>query len=115
MNIEDLQAICRRPKRSSEDLRWETHLCFNAGKKMFLITSPDEKPYTASFKVSDETFNNLCERDGFMPAPCLARHKWGHVDDINRLSKKQREVYITQAYKLTGSKLPAKLKKQPEL
>lgn len=79
---------------------------------MFIITAPDMVPPTASFKVSDEEFDEVSSRAGFKPAPYLARYKWVHVDDINRLSKKEWEYFAKQAYTLVAARLPAKTKKQ---
>jgi predicted DNA-binding protein (MmcQ/YjbR family) len=41
MEIEDLEKICKSFKGVTEDIKWEDHLCFNVGNKMFLITAPD--------------------------------------------------------------------------
>jgi predicted DNA-binding protein (MmcQ/YjbR family) len=111
MTIEDLQSICAKFKGMTEDIKWEDHLCFNIGGKMFLVTSPDRLPITASFKASEEDFNELTARDGFIPAPYMAKHKWVFVDNINRLSKKEWQYYARQAYELVGSKLSMKFKK----
>jgi predicted DNA-binding protein (MmcQ/YjbR family) len=111
MTVEDLQSICKKFKGVTEDIKWEDHLCFNVGDKMFLVTSPDTVPVSASFKVSDEEFDELSIKKGFMPAPYLARYKWVHLDDIKRLSHKQWEKYLKQSYELIASKLPAKTKK----
>ena len=112
MNIEDLQSICKKLTSVTQDIKWEDHLCFNIGGKMFLVTSPDSVPHSASFKVTDEDFSDLTSREGFKPAPYLQRYKWVYVDDIKRLNKKQWERYITKSYELIASKLPAKMKKQ---
>lgn len=112
MTIEELQTICKKFKSVTQDIKWENHLCFNVGEKMFLVTSPDTIPQSASFKVSDEEFDELSQKEGFMPAPYLARYKWVHLDDIKRLTKKQWEHYAAQSYTLISSKLPGKLKKQ---
>jgi len=112
MTVEELQAICKKFKGVTEDIKWENHLCFNVGGKMFLVTAPDSIPVSASFKVSEEEFDELSVKKGFMPAPYLARYKWVHLDDIKRLSKKQWEAYAKQAYELIASKLPAKTKKE---
>ena len=79
---------------------------------MFMITSPDEVPVSASIKVSEEDFEELSEKDGFMPAPYLARYKWVFVDDISRLSRKQWEKYIANAHRLIAAKLPVRMKRQ---
>jgi predicted DNA-binding protein (MmcQ/YjbR family) len=111
MNIEDLQSICKKLKGVTQDIKWEDHLCFNVGGKMFLITSPDRVPHSASFKVDDEDFAELTSKEGFIPAPYLSRYKWVYVDDINRLTKKQWERYAIKSYQLIASKLPMKTKK----
>lgn len=112
MSIEELKQICERLPAITQDIKWEHHLCFNIGGKMFLMTSPDEVPVSASFKTSDEEFDALSSRAGFQPAPYLARHKWVHVDDICRMGKRDWEKYIRLSYGLVYSKLPAKLKKE---
>lgn len=111
MSIEDLQAICQKLKGVTQDIKWEDHLCFNIGGKMFLVTAPDSVPHSASFKVSHEDFEELTTRRGFKPAPYLSRYKWIYVDDINRLTKKQWQEYAVKSYQLIALKLPAKTKK----
>jgi len=106
MTIEDLQAICTKLGDVTEDIKWGHDLCFSIGGKMFLVTGPDNVPVSASFKATEELFNELTEREGFIPAPYLARHKWVYVDDISRLSKKEWKQYITQSYELVKAKLP---------
>ena len=51
MDIQDLQVICEKLKAVTQDIKWEAHLCFTIGGKMFLMTSPDEIPHSCSFKV----------------------------------------------------------------
>jgi len=112
MTIEDLQQICEQLNGVTQDMKWEDHLCFNIGGKMFLVTSPDSVPPSASFKVTDEDFEELCSREGFIPAPYLARYKWVRVDDIGRLNRKDWQKYIGRSYELIHSKLPARAKKE---
>ena len=112
MTIEDIQAICSKYRGVTSDIKWEDHLCFNVGGKMFLITAPDLVPCTASIKVADEDFESISEKEGLMPAPYLARYKWVWMDDIRRLSKKEWQTYIDTAYHLVAGKLPAKTRKQ---
>ena len=114
MEIEDIQKICKTFKGVTEDIKWEDHLCFNVGKKMFLITAPDKVPPSATFKVSDEEFETLPERQGFIPAPYMARYKWIYVDDINRMSKIEWQKYLKQSYNLIYAKLPLKIRKEIE-
>lgn len=112
MTIEEIQTICKKLKGVTEDIKWEDHLCFNIGGKMFLITAPDKFPVSASIKVSDDDFLELPSKKGIIPAPYLAQHKWILLEDINLWSEKQWTHYITQAYNIVGSKLSAKLRKE---
>lgn len=112
MSIEELQHICKQFKGVTQDIKWESHLCFNVGQKMFLVTLPDGFPHTASFKTTNEYFEELCNREGIIPAPYLARHQWVRLDDINRLSRIEWEKYIRISYELVYDKLPSKLKKE---
>lgn len=106
MTLDAIQQFCRKLPGVTEDIKWEHHLCFNVGGKMFLITSPDETPVNASFKTTDEKFEELTEREGFIPAPYLARNKWVQVDDIVRLSTKEGKELLELSYHLVKSKLP---------
>ena len=81
---------------------------------MFLILSLDVKPASASFKVPDEEFYPMSRRDGFKPAPYLARYKWVWTEDINTLRKDEWEHYIPQSYELVKAKLPVKLRMEIE-
>jgi predicted DNA-binding protein (MmcQ/YjbR family) len=112
MTIEDVQALCKKHRGVTEDIKWEDHLCFNIGGKMFLVTAPDAVPCSASIKVADEDFEEISSREGFMPAPYMARYKWVHMDDIRRLSKKEWAKFIDTAYHLVAAKLPTKTKTQ---
>ena len=108
MTIEEIQAICEQLPGVTKDIKWGHDLCFNLSDKMFLVIGLDSSPTTASFKVPDEEFENMINRDGFQPAPYVAKYKWVSIDDINRLSKKKWEHYIRQSYELIKSKLPKK-------
>ncbi len=106
MTLDAIQQFCRGLPGVTEDIKWEHHLCFNVGGKMFLITSPDESPVNASFKTSEEKFEELTEREGFIPAPYLARNKWVKVDDIGRLGVMEGKELLQLSYKLVREKLP---------
>jgi predicted DNA-binding protein (MmcQ/YjbR family) len=108
MNIETLQDICNKFPGVTEDIKWENHLCFCVAEKMFLVLGLDEKPTTASFKVGDEEFDEISSREGFKPAPYMARNKWVFVDDISRMNKKEWQQRAKNAYELIKSKLPKK-------
>ncbi|GEO04865.1 hypothetical protein AAE02nite_25290 [Adhaeribacter aerolatus] len=115
MTIEEIQNICQQLRGVTEDIKWENHLCFNVGGKMFLVTAPDSTPATASFKVPDEIFEEVAAKKGFSPAAYLARYKWVYVDNINRLNLEEWQAYIKQSYDLIFAKLPTKIRKEISL
>src|SRR5690606_27772381 len=109
---EEIQSICNSFKGVTQDIKWDDHLCFNVGGKMFLVTASDSVPVSASIKVSDEDFELLPQREGIIPAPYMARYKWVFIDDINRLSTAEWEHYLKQSYELIFAKLPTKARKE---
>jgi predicted DNA-binding protein (MmcQ/YjbR family) len=112
MTIEEIQVHCKTLPGVTEDIKWGNDLCFNVGGKMFLVLGLDQSPTTASFKVSDEQFEELSERAGFKPAPYMAKHKWVYINDINLISSKEWKAFIKQAYELVKQKLPKKVQEQ---
>ena len=112
MSIEEIQTICKNLPAVTEDIKWDDHLCFSVAGKMFLLTSPDQVPPSASFKVPEEDFEALAAREGFVPAPYMARYKWVQLDNISRLSPPEWEKHIHESYRLIASKLPLKTRKQ---
>jgi len=111
MTIEDIQTLCHQFAGVTEDIKLGTHLCFNVGGKTFLFTSPDSIPVSASVKVPAEDFEQIISKEGFSPQEYVARYKWVHIDDINRLSWQEWEFYLKQSYMLIAEKLPGKVKK----
>ncbi|HUS00551.1 MAG TPA: MmcQ/YjbR family DNA-binding protein [Chitinophagaceae bacterium] len=112
MNIEDVQNICKALPAVTEDIKWGNDLVFSIGGKMFCVAGLNQSPTTASFKVTDEEFDEMCDRDGFKPAPYVAKYKWVWIDDISKMKKAEWKKYIKQSYDLVKAKLPNKIKKQ---
>lgn len=112
MNIEDIREICLKQPNTTEDVKWEHDLAFSVGDKMYCVVGLNQTPTTATFKVKDEEFDELCARNGFIPAPYLARYKWVMIENIDMISKKEWQHYIAQSYQLVFDKLPAKKKKE---
>jgi predicted DNA-binding protein (MmcQ/YjbR family) len=112
MDIEDLRKLCLSMPKTTEDIKWESNLVFSVATKMFCICSLDQSPVSASFKVKDEDFEEMCNRPGFKPAPYLARNKWVWVDDISRLNKADWLKNIKGSYELIKARFPLKTKKE---
>ncbi|MGI8583537.1 MAG: MmcQ/YjbR family DNA-binding protein [Chitinophagaceae bacterium] len=112
MNIEDLQHICKALPAVTEDIKWGNDLVFSIGGKMFCVAGLNQSPISVSFKVTDEEFEEMCDRDGFKPAPYVAKYKWVLINDITKMDKADWKKYIQQSYSLVKDKLTAKTKKQ---
>ncbi|MDI9319423.1 MAG: MmcQ/YjbR family DNA-binding protein [Phycisphaerales bacterium] len=116
MDIEKLRTLALSFKAATEDIKWEEHLCFSVADKIFLITSPDEVPIKACFKVSEEDFETLCSRsETFGQAAHFAKRKWVVIKDINNLSPKEWKHYLQCSYDSVVSKLTKKLRAEMDL
>lgn len=112
MTIEEIQTICRQLPGVTEDIKWQHDLVFSVGAKMFCVVGLNQSPTTASFKVSDEVFEEMCNRPGFKPAPYMAKHHWVWVDDIHKMKRSEWKTLLEQSHGLVAGKLSLKLKKQ---
>lgn len=110
MNIETLRDFCKSLPAVTEDIKWGKDLCFMVAGKMFCVTCLDG-PFTVSFKVKAEEFEELSSQPGIIPAPYVARYKWILVRNGNKLSKKELEHYVRQSYDLIKAGLPNKTAK----
>ena len=79
---------------------------------MFCVVELDESPTIASFKVSDEEFEEMSNWPGFKPAPYAARYKWVLIEDVTKIKKSEWQKYLKQSYDLVKEKLSSKIKKQ---
>jgi predicted DNA-binding protein (MmcQ/YjbR family) len=110
MNIEEIQSVCREWPGVTEDVKWGADLVFSVGNKMFCVVGLEQSPVTASFKVTDEEFDEMSTRPGFKPAPYVAKHKWVWIEDINKMKKSDWKKYLKQSYDLVKAKLPGKIR-----
>jgi predicted DNA-binding protein (MmcQ/YjbR family) len=114
MNLESLQSFCLNLPAATEDIKWGHDLCFSVGGKMFCVTSL-EPPMSVSFKVTDDEFGELSAREGFMPAPYMARAKWVLVTDMSVLKTKEWQSLVKQSYELIKAKLTKKLRSELDI
>ena len=109
MTLEAIQNICREMPAVTEDIKWGNDLVFSVGEKMFCVVGLDQSPTTASFKVRDDEFEEMCSWPGFKPAPYVAKYKWVLIEDINKMKKADWNKYLRQSYELVRDKLSLKL------
>ncbi len=109
MNLEKLRAHCLSHPGATEQIQWGADLVFKVGGKMFCVACTEPAPNAMSFKCDDETFAELIEREGAMPAPYLAKAKWVALERFDTLPDRELTPLVTRAYEIVRDKLPQKL------
>ena len=107
MDVEILRTFCNALPAVREDIKWGNDLCFTIGEKMFCVVGLDA-PHRFSFKVTDEEFEEVSTRDGFIPAPYMARNKWVSIENPDRVKQKDWEYFVRQSYELIKANLTRK-------
>ena len=110
MEIDEIREFCLKLPGTTEGMKWGEHLTFMVGEKMYAIFGLDQTPINASFKVTDEGFEEMCKRPHFDPAPYLARAKWVAIKDIGLLSNEDWQHFLTTAYETIKAKLSKKVR-----
>jgi predicted DNA-binding protein (MmcQ/YjbR family) len=106
VTLEALRTICRSLPLVTEDVKWGSDLCFCVQKKMFVVVNLDP-PHQVSFKCSPESFAELVERPGIVPAPYMARHMWVQEQALGEtLDRGEYERLVKAAYALVVGTLP---------
>ncbi len=106
MTIETVRLICRALPGVTEDVKWGHDLCFCVADKMFTVVSL-EAPHSIAFKCTPETFGELVERPGIIPAPYMARNMWVQEQELGEtLARRELEPLIKTSYDLVVAKLP---------
>jgi len=106
MTVDTIRSICRRLPEVSEDVKWGHDLCFCVAGKMFTVVSL-ERPHSIAFKCTPETFGELVERPGIIPAPYMARNMWVQEQELGEaLERRELEPLIKAAYELIVARLP---------
>src|SRR5262245_59524967 len=106
MSLTQVRQFCRSLPGVAEDVKWGNDLAFTVGGKMFCVICLDP-PHQISFKCEPETFAELVEQPGLIPAPYLARAMWVQEPELGAaLSRRDRERLVQTSYELVKAKLP---------
>jgi predicted DNA-binding protein (MmcQ/YjbR family) len=118
MDIDWLRKTCLAFPHATEQIQWGYDLVFKIGGRMFAVAPTEPARVCLSFKCSDETFAELTERPGIIPAPYMARAKWVALETHEAISRPELAVLLKTSYALVIAKLPkrmqAHLAKKPE-
>ena len=106
--VESIRKLCMSFPHSTEQIQWGYDLVFKIAGKMFAITPLEPAPVFLTLKASDESFAELTERPGIIPAPYLARAKWVALERADAASPAELASLLRASYDLVVAKLPAK-------
>jgi predicted DNA-binding protein (MmcQ/YjbR family) len=94
----------------TEQVQWEQDLVLKVGGKMFLVMPLEPAAAVCSFKCTPESFVELTERPGVIPAPYLARASWISLQNADALPATELKALVKESYGLVWEKLPKKTK-----
>jgi predicted DNA-binding protein (MmcQ/YjbR family) len=109
MDIEWLRKICLPLPGTTEQIQWGYDLLFKVGGKMFAVAPLEPAPVCLSFKCSDESFADLTERPGIIPAPYLARAKWVALETPEAISRSELAGLLRVSYESVFARLPKRI------
>ena len=108
MDIAWMRNYCLTLPHTTEVVQWGDNLVFKVGGKMYAVMNTEPSEHYIAFKCSDEDFAELCEREGIIPAPYMARMQWVAVEREDTLPRAELKQLVRKAYDLIFAKLPKK-------
>lgn len=113
MTEKELRELTQAWPGVQSDVKWQDDLVFTVADKMFCcICLRGTETNKLSFKVEDERFLELTDREGFRPAPYLARARWVTVDKPSAQDAQELRALLRRAYELVRSKLSKRLQRE---
>jgi len=105
--VDWIRELCLSFPEVTEDMPWGDDLCFKVRGKIFAgaVLSDGRFP-RITLKCSPETFHELLEVEGIVPAPYVGRYKWIQLSHSNVLPAGELESLIRQSYELVIAKAP---------
>lgn len=101
------KAFCLTLPAATHDVKWGADHVYSVGGKMFAVMGPDG---SMSFKVDDHRFLELTDREGFIPAPYMARAKWVQVKDVKIVPDAELKTLVSRSHQLVAMKLTKKMR-----
>src|SRR3954468_14754908 len=108
MNPELTREHCMSLPHTTENVQWGSDLCFKVGGKMFAVMNLEPSTNVLSFKCTPESFVELQEIDGIVPAPYMARAQWVSLQRWDALRDDELRGLLKTAYELVFAKLTKK-------
>lgn len=114
MDVERARKLLLSLPHVVETMQWGDNLVFWTGDKalggkMFALVDLDAgASLVISFAAGPERFAELCEQEGFRPAPYFARLYWVAAERWDALPGREWEEVLRAAHGLVLGKLPKK-------
>ena len=108
MNVDWVRELCMSFPHATEKISWGHDLTFRVNEKIFAVTVLEPAPVWLCFKCTPETFADLTERMGIVPAPYMARAKWVALETKEALATDELTRLLRESYDLVFAKLPKK-------
>ncbi|MCR9139451.1 MAG: MmcQ/YjbR family DNA-binding protein [Alphaproteobacteria bacterium] len=107
MNRTEFDAYCQSLQATTHVEQWGGASVWKVGGKIFALCSHwgTGTHQCISFKCSDFSYEILCEQEGIVPAPYLARAKWVQVRDPDAMDDDDLKRYLDAAHDIVAGKL----------
>jgi predicted DNA-binding protein (MmcQ/YjbR family) len=112
MDIEAIRQHCLGFSHATENVQWGCDLCFKVDGKLFAVAPLEVAPVCLSFKCTPESFAELCERTGVIPAPYMARAQWVALQSLNAIADDELRELLAESYRLVWERLPKKRREE---
>jgi predicted DNA-binding protein (MmcQ/YjbR family) len=109
-SVDSIRKLCLTFPHATEHVQWGDDLVFKIAGKMFAVAPLIPARVFLTIKASDESFAELTERPGIIPAPYLARAKWVALEHADAVSPVELASLLRESYDLVVAKLPAKIR-----
>jgi predicted DNA-binding protein (MmcQ/YjbR family) len=108
--IDWVRSFCLSLPHTTEDVQWEHDLLFRIAGKIYCVANlePGLGPSLIAFKCTPETFAELVEVEGIIPAPYMARNHWVSITDMNALRQDEIKEFVRGSYLLVRERLSKK-------
>ena len=106
MDVDSVRHFCLSFPQAKENLQWGDDLCFKVDGKIFAVLDLNSIPKGICFKCTQETFTELLEREGIIPAPYVGRYKWVLVQGLDVLRDAELKQLLRESYRMVVEKLP---------
>jgi predicted DNA-binding protein (MmcQ/YjbR family) len=107
MNYDSIRTYCLSFRHATEDIQWGNDLLFRIGGKIFAGMNLNP-PHQLMFKCTPESFDELNEVEGIIPAPYMARNKWVMLEHLDALKDNELKSLLANSYEMVFSKLTKK-------